>query len=954
MLFCACLYAQVGGDFQPKTPDFVPPSPTAFELGKYGDIPVNESTGMANVSVPLYSFSTPNISVPISMGYTTSGIKVSQIASWVGLGWNLNAGGSISRSIRGMADEEAQIREFIDYTTLNGLKTSNPNLYYTHITRIAQKDYADYIPDTFNYSIDGFSGSFYLDANWNVVSIKKESEVKIAVLNGSILNGFTVTAPNGVLYTFATYESSKQRMTCGSGNPGPATYKPTSWLLTKIEHPFGDEITLTYGNSSDYFYSSSLSETYNKNYGGTPPQGASLPPEGVQKCGNSTYIKGKILTKISSNRNVGEIVFTSAQNRADVNDYKLDAITIKNSSGNQTKQFAFNYSQVQSSINYAGAATFPTTGGNDEKYRLFLDNIIEKDANGSSANGKKYSFEYIDRNSLPRRLSLAQDLLGFYNGKVNYSQLPNTHGSGYNITRGDRTFDFNYAKKGILEKVIYPTKGYTFIEYESGPSAIRVKKIKKLSESGGQENVTRYYYTSKENAVSGGTTPTQVPVGSNGFVVTKPSVVTYSYNFQGTTYTSHYNFERDEFTANGTAPLYLTNANHFLYQTVTVGYGENFEGGGVEKKFSVTTDTSGGSMHGTYILNGVKTNTSLLNGTLTQENHFKKNGTSANLVKTVDYTYTNAGNNDVNFDCFIGNVVFESPQNSSNGYLQTIGYDVNNIQTISKWRSMGQITTTVFNSTGAVTSVQTNSYNSNLAGLPSESKTTDSNGTELKTITFYPKDVLYTTSLGFDALSSTEKAAIDKMKVNMVGVPVQIKTYKNGTQFLQAKRTNYHEPFSNKILPKNIQIAKGANSLEDRILFHSYYSNGNVKEVSKKEGTHVVYIWGYNETKPIAKIENITYSEISSQVASLQNTSNLDVNAVTEQNLRNALESLRTSLPSDALMTSFTYDSLIGVTSVTDARGKTTYYQYNAFGRLEVVKDQNGNILSKNEYNYKN
>ena len=92
---------------------------------------------------------------------------------------------------------------------------------------------------------------------------------------------------------------------------------------------------------------------------------------------------------------------------------------------------------------------------------------------------------------------MSQDLLGYYNGKTNYSQLPNTEGASYNITRGDRSFDFNSAKKGILTKVTYPTKGYTQIEYESGQSVIRVKKIKSLAKVGGQEKITRYYIAAR-------------------------------------------------------------------------------------------------------------------------------------------------------------------------------------------------------------------------------------------------------------------------------------------------------------------------------------------------------------------------------------------------------------------------------------------------------------------------
>ena len=54
-----------------------------------------------------------------------------------------------------------------------------------------------------------------------------------------------------------------------------------------------------------------------------------------------------------------------------------------------------------------------------------------------------------------------------------------------------------------------------------------------------------------------------------------------------------------------------------------------------------------------------------------------------------------------------------------------------------------------------------------------------------------------------------------------------------------------------------------------------------------------------------------------------------------------------------SMVTTYTYDPLIGITSATDPRGYTTYYDYDGFGRLNQVKDADGHILSANEYNYK-
>src|SRR5690606_21513171 len=56
--------------------------------------------------------------------------------------------------------------------------------------------------------------------------------------------------------------------------------------------------------------------------------------------------------------------------------------------------------------------------------------------------------------------------------------------------------------------------------------------------------------------------------------------------------------------------------------------------------------------------------------------------------------------------------------------------------------------------------------------------------------------------------------------------------------------------------------------------------------------------------------------------------------------------------PIDAQMTTYTYDPLIGMTSATDENGQPTIYKYDPFGRLETVKDSDGNILSDYEYHF--
>ena len=96
---------------QPSTkaslPNIIPPSPTAYALGNYGNVPIGLFTGSPNFSVPLLSFKTGNIDLPIALSYSSNGVKVDEISTNVGLGWNLNFGGVITRMVRDGADESS-------------------------------------------------------------------------------------------------------------------------------------------------------------------------------------------------------------------------------------------------------------------------------------------------------------------------------------------------------------------------------------------------------------------------------------------------------------------------------------------------------------------------------------------------------------------------------------------------------------------------------------------------------------------------------------------------------------------------------------------------------------------------------------------------------------------------------------------------------------------------------
>jgi len=142
---------------------------------------------------------------------------------------------------------------------------------------------------------------------------------------------------------------------------------------------------------------------------------------------------------------------------------------------------------------------------------------------------------------------------------------------------------------------------------------------------------------------------------------------------------------------------------------------------------------------------------------------------------------------------------------------------------------------------------------------------------------------------------------------------------------VSTQRTNYNI-WNGVALPQNIQTAKKAESLDNRIEYLSYDTQGNPLEVKQSGGIPMLYVWGYKEQYPIAKISNASYTGMPAAVRAIINQ-------------------LQAS--------SYTYDPLIGGTSVTDPRGYTMYYHYDDFNRLKFVKDADGNLVSEHQYGYK-
>ncbi len=251
--------------------NFVQPAPNAASLGKYADYPVGYFTGVPEISVPIYSLKDGGLSLPVSLSYHASGIHVSELASWVGLGWALNAAGVINRTVRGAPDEGSQKSgaaanlEPQGYYRDGGLFNLMPmpyplpgtqqcsdqqGLYYSTVIPAVMNGSADTEPDLYTFNFNGHSGKFVFDEK-GVPRLLEDDNIKITPhFSSSHFISWTITAEDGIQYIFGENNTTEMTRPHSNGNLEDADdFAPSSWYITHIINPnTKDTITFNYAN----------------------------------------------------------------------------------------------------------------------------------------------------------------------------------------------------------------------------------------------------------------------------------------------------------------------------------------------------------------------------------------------------------------------------------------------------------------------------------------------------------------------------------------------------------------------------------------------------------------------------------------------------------------------------------------------------------------------------------
>jgi YD repeat-containing protein len=432
-------------------PSVVPPSPDAAALGKYGEIPVGTYTGIPQISIPLYQIQSRKLSLPISLSYHAGGVKVEDIASNVGLSWTLNAGGAITRSVRGRPDESP------DGFFNNSLPADMAFLSNDDLKLIAENK-RDAEPDEFYFNFGNYSGKLIFTKDGTCYSIPHN---KFRIVPGIVpANGgavpWEITAEDGTKYIFGTTETSTTQSACSSGGGfssqsfNQLSYVST-WYLTRIQAPQADEyITFSYLPTSFQMDVKGSSSHY------ITQEAGEIQPNYANYCGTTVSISGKFINRIDFPG--GKVDFTSAS-RLDLSGlFRITSMIVSNYNGQQVKKYLFDNDQYFES----GCSTALCK-------RLKLEAVTEVGRNSSQL--PPHLFEY-NMEALPARNSNDTDHWGYYNKRNNTLSYPefidyfNEQTTIDYLPGANKKPDIDAVKAGTLTKIIYPTGGYTSFEYE--------------------------------------------------------------------------------------------------------------------------------------------------------------------------------------------------------------------------------------------------------------------------------------------------------------------------------------------------------------------------------------------------------------------------------------------------------------------------------------------------------
>ena len=1035
-------------DISPSLPQIIPPSPTAAALGKYGDVPVGLYTGIPSISIPLYEINDGSLNLPISLNYHAGGIKVEEVASWVGLGWSLNAGGVITRQVRGLVDEYAGwARQTGPENTIERILATGGSQSANKLAVDALRGIRDTEADIYYFNFGKHSGKFFQDELGNFYVAPRQD-----ILIESVTNGWQITTEDGTIHTFDQGETNSTQ----TGSFDQTVF--SAWYLSKIQSP-NEQHVINF--SYDYARYDYVTLGRDVKYvlrglsyfgGGITP---CTPPNDNFLVSNSFYTPR--LEQISFEN--GYIDFIALTNRCDViGDKRLDRIEI-----HSTEELLSSYELSYKYFSDDGNCSHTSA---DNK-RLVLTQLLERN---SSSRKEPYIFKYNESESLPNRLSRGQDYWGYYNGKLSNTTLVPTftypqNGATVVSIGADRSVDETKAQAGILTQINYPTGGVTTFTYEGNTA----------TNTGNITLPPNYETREVFLGASPGSNPLPQPY-ERAFTIDEPSGGARVDIFaSGTTcvvgglpppgcdndcqillYRTGANAEvvQGIFANQTGSSIQLTNGTYKLAAEVDCQLDQQdfavtlriYEQRESEPGNSITNKSTGGLRIAQTIDSPKNGKDIVKTYRYHQENDLDVTSGSVLTDLTYEYDYfLEIGNKSGGFGACTGVMcdflAYASTTNyplatTSGGYtgyaFVTVEHEANGYSThkfvspeqapdspptafpfapvISyEWRRGLLLEQTEYTVDRDTVSYLKNNYSSteiqSVLGMKVGQDgfiQSDCNPGLSDAFLLANSDYeLYRTETEFQYLESqTERVYSSESPSQYVERVTSFRyepEYFQRTQSIttdsknQTRTTNYKyatdfdgtttygsnllrdNHMHSQVLEQTTTVGEGSNAVTTQKVIttynnpsgnivpilvnnyptgtteavstdYEYDDQGNVRQVLGQDGVPTAFIWGYDQTLPVAKVVGATFSEVEDVLSDNFHSGSGGLSDTQLRDLRRELSS--------AQVTTYTHDPLVGITSETDPNGRKMIYHYDDLNRLQWIESQEGHVVQKFDYQY--
>lgn len=459
-------------------------SPTAKSFQRYGEIPVSLYTGTPDISIPLATMKSDNLTLPVELSYHSGGIKADDRPGPTGLGWTLIAGGAITREKYDLPDELDERGFFYKHSYISSFD-KNPSLIDDMIYRDGGPAIADYDlqPDKFSFNFPGYSGFFIMDAEgeWHVVCsrpLKVESYTLASPISMPVCSWNTIPAHNSKLIkTFVLVGEDGTRYEFGNDaidlninirRQNSASWEASAWYLKSITAPNGDAIHYYYDRKEFIVSFSNVTHTSYVVGNDGVPVAATLPDENQGLLISPVYLKsiqGGSFTfnlKYSPSKQLDYALVDYGRRIAtDVNAEKPDIsaepvyvgdYTSSRKEDGKIKWYQLDCIECNDPSKYL-TVKFSYTA--DDSVRLMLNSVSL--CGEDARTYEKYSFSYHNYNKLPKYLSRQTDHWGYYNRCVTDIDNPLT----------TCMTDTVAVRFGSLREIVYPTGGKSVFEFEA-------------------------------------------------------------------------------------------------------------------------------------------------------------------------------------------------------------------------------------------------------------------------------------------------------------------------------------------------------------------------------------------------------------------------------------------------------------------------------------------------------